>query len=322
MQTLNLIDKSKSEIEYTIDHFPDGQINIHLSNINRKNGNINIICRIVNSDDIMILLMVSDILKRQEIKIRNIYITYLLAARMDRVIDFDQPYTLKIVANVINSMNPVNVFIQSPHSSKAMDLINNSYGSFDIFDHFNSVDYLSLIKGKQIEYVYPDAGAFERYYKNYKHKGFPFFGYDNVSLPYVSDSYIKCTKKRNLKTNELSDFEISTESVLDLSVNTLVVKDDLCDGGGTFMGIGKLLRSRYNNFFSMKHNKLVLCVTHMIQGNNAIPKLLDIYDEIWFTNSYKEWNIDDFSNFKDRIKIINVTDISFIELANGTNIKK
>lgn len=319
MQTLNLIDKTKSEIDYTIDRFPDGQINIHLNNIDRKIGKINIICRITNNDDIIMLLMISDILKRQEIQLVNMYITYLLSARMDRVIDFDQPYTLKIVANIINSMNASSVFIQAPHSDKSIDLINNSHSSFDIFDHRLSKDYASLIKGERIEYVYPDAGAFKRYYNDYRNTVFPYFNYNDFTLPYVSDSYIKCTKKRDPKTNELSNFEISTDSVLDLSAHTLVVKDDLCDGGGTFIGIGNLLRNKYDNFFSMKSNKLVLCVTHMIQGHNAIPKLLDIFDEIWFTNSYKDWKNDDFPRFNNRVKIINVTDISFEDLIKSNS---
>lgn len=72
----------------------------------------------------------------------------------------------------------------------------------------------------------------------------------------------------------------------------------------------------------MKDNKLILCVTHMIQGLNAVPKLLEIYDEIWITNSYKDWKNDDFPSFNNRVKIINVTDISFEDLIKSNNYPK
>lgn len=60
------------------------------------------------------------------------------------------------------------------------------------------------------------------------------------------------------------------------------VLDDLCDGGGTFVGIAKELRKAAPN------RKLSIYVTHMVNPK-GILNLSENYNEVYFTNSYKDW---------------------------------
>ena len=50
---------------------------------------------------------------------------YLMSMRMDRVMDFNRPYSLKIVANILNGFSCHKITIFSPHSDKSLDLISN-----------------------------------------------------------------------------------------------------------------------------------------------------------------------------------------------------
>lgn len=62
----------------------------------------------------------------------------------------------------------------------------------------------------------------------------------------------------------------------------IIVIDDLCDGGGTFVGISSLLSEKYPNI------KKDIFVTHAIQ-QSGIDKLSSSYDQVYITNSYTDW---------------------------------
>ena len=66
MNTLNLVNKEKSDISYEIITFPDGEPHIKLIDLDRKKD-VSIICRIANPTDLFILMQVGNILNRQGI---------------------------------------------------------------------------------------------------------------------------------------------------------------------------------------------------------------------------------------------------------------
>ena len=151
MQVLNLIRPEKSNITYNVTTFPDGEPHIVLGDINRKDS-VTVVCRIANPNDLYILLQVADILSRHEV-IFTLQIYYLMSMRMDRVISFNESFSLKVVANLINSMGAESVHVLEPHSGKVQDLIDKYWG--DMFMQMpNFTGYIP---------VFPDAGAVERH---------------------------------------------------------------------------------------------------------------------------------------------------------------
>jgi len=62
----------------------------------------------------------------------------------------------------------------------------------------------------------------------------------------------------------------------------LVVIDDLCDAGGTFVGVASKIREINPN------RRLAIFVTHMVNPK-GITALSENYDEVYFTNSYLNW---------------------------------
>lgn len=265
MQILHLIRPEKSDIKYEIIHFPDGEPHIILKNIDRKDEVI-VACRITNPTDLFILMQVGDILNRQGI-IFSLDIYYLMSARMDRVISYDEPYSLSIVSQVINDILPKAVQILEPHSHKVQELINRYWGDIRVpmpdFDKY-------LI-------VYPDKGAMQRYRGNAR-------------------TNVLCSKVRDTETGKLSGFKIENPEIFNKFDKPLVVIDDLCDGGGTFAGIAKELKKVASN------RKLCIYVTHMVNPKGIIT-LSENYDEVYFTNSYKDW---DKEKLPDNIKVIDV----------------
>lgn len=255
MQKLNLIDKDRSDIGYKVISFPDGESHIVLDEINRKDM-VDVFCRIANPDDLFLLMQVGDILNRQEVQFK-LNISYLMGMRMDRVISFNEAFSLKVVANVINSLNATRVRIAYPHSNKTTDLIHNSC---KIQPNLWSISEDTL--------CFPDKGAAERYGLSICNTGF-------------TKPVLICNKKRDLHTGELSGFEILNPEVY--TGGSICVVDDLCDAGGTFAGVAKEIRKIAPNA------ELNVQVTHMVNPKGIVT-LSEHYDHVTFTDSFYNWN--------------------------------
>lgn len=99
---LNLINREKSDIGYSIFRFPDDEVQMILGEFSRKEV-VNIECRITNAEELFVLMQTCDILNRHGVMF-SISIYYLMSMRMDRVMDFSRPYTLKIVVGILDNL--------------------------------------------------------------------------------------------------------------------------------------------------------------------------------------------------------------------------
>lgn len=72
--------------------------------------------------DLFVLLQVGNILNRQGVPF-SLTIRYLMSARMDRVMSFNEAFSLEIVANAINSIHPTKVGLHEAHSERAVSLM-------------------------------------------------------------------------------------------------------------------------------------------------------------------------------------------------------
>lgn len=255
MNLINLINKEAPGVPYTLTTFPDGEPHIVLGEINRKHP-AHVVCRIANPNDLFVLLQVGNILNRQGVPF-SLTVRYLMSARMDRVMSFNEAFSLEIVANAINSIHPTKVTLYEAHSERAVALINNSQNML----------LNPWVKESRV-LCFPDEGALERY-----------------SNLFRRNPKIICTKTRDPQTGELKGFAIQRESgdyTFKEAENILVV-DDLCDRGGTFMGIAKLLRKVY------PQASLDIQVVHMVNPE-GIRNLSKTYDHVTFTDSYKDWS--------------------------------
>jgi ribose-phosphate pyrophosphokinase len=265
MNTLNLIYPEQSDIAFKTMIFPDGQphIKIDVDSANRqgKQAPLRILTRIANANDLMLALLIKNTLDYLEFEYVELHISYLLAARMDRVMLDGEPFSLKIIAGILNQGNFKKVKIFDPHSDVSTALIDRAYTiSNHEFVKDALDDYFKRYRQTDFCLVSPDAGALKKIHKLAQH-----LDIDNV---------VECMKERDLKTGALTNFKTTTESLENL---TCFIIDDICDGGGTFAGTAKMLREK-------GAAKIVLVVSHGIFSKGTV--IADI-DEIYTTDSYR-----------------------------------
>lgn len=251
MQTIDFINKKG----YKVINFPDGEIHLELDEIDRKND-LDIRCRITNGNDLFLLMQLSDILKRQCVRPQHIYIHYLMGMRCDRLFSLNRPFSLGIVAEVINSFNTEQVIVFEPHSIRTLDKIRNC------LPENVSLKAACIFEENGYKLVAPDFGSQKRY---------------------VMDFDVVCNKKRDVNDGKLLQFEISKHK--NVKNKNLVVIDDLCDGGSTFVGIASKLNE-------LNPKSISLFVTHAVNFD-GILNVSASYDTVYITDSYKDWKESD-----------------------------
>jgi ribose-phosphate pyrophosphokinase len=265
MNTLNLIYPELSDVSFKAMVFPDGQphLKINTESINRldKKEALRVLTRITNPADLLLVLFVKNTLDYLEFEHIELHISYLLAARMDRVMLEGEPFSLKVVAGMLNQGNFKKVKIFDPHSEVATALIDRSYTVTNHeFVRDALQDYFSDHKDTSHCLVSPDAGALKKI-----HKLAQFLNVSNV---------VECMKERDLKTGALTNFQTATESLQGL---TCFLVDDICDGGGTFAGTAAMLKEK-------GAAKVVLIVSHGIFSKGVN---ITAVDNIYTTDSYR-----------------------------------
>ena len=269
MKVLNLIHKENSDIDYNIFKFPDGEVQISLSEFSHKEDSIIVKCRITNAEELFLVCQVCDILDRHEVLYKlNIY--YLMSMRMDRVMDFNRPFTLKIVLNSLKNCNADVIEILEPHSDVYYD---SRFGGK--FTELYIINSPSNTVWNNFQINLPDAGAKKRYD----------FQYNETTLT--------CNKVRDLNTGKILEIKVDNPEVI--SNKPLLILDDLCDGGGTFCGIAKAF-----NALGVPKERLNIAVTHMVNPK-GIENLSNNFNKVWFTNSYKDWD-----NLPENVTMIKV----------------
>lgn len=240
-----------NEFEVKSFTFPDGQPHVDLRGL-EPSTDYSITCSIRNSEELMNLMLVHSILmdniRPQELRLN---IAYLLGARMDRPISFNQPFTMKVIADIINSVwfSEINVF--HAHSSVAINLLRaNNILPFDQFKWVRS-------QNRDARIIAPDKGSVDWICR-------------------MTGSYTVCEKVRDPYTGKLSGFKVKNpEEVID---RDCLIIDDICDGGGTFTGLAEELKR-------CGAKKISLYVSHGIfsKGFN-LPGI----DKIYTTDSYRD----------------------------------
>lgn len=149
----------------------------------------------------------------------KLYMPYCPHARMDRVKNPEDVFTLKYFCEVINSLNFNEVIIEDPHSDVCVALLNNVIVRTPE-ENVNKV--INMINDDSLVMFYPDKGAMHRY------EGM-------LDLPFAYGE-----KKRNWETGRIESLEIVNQECIE--GNAVLIVDDICSYGGTFARAAKALR--------------------------------------------------------------------------------
>ena len=183
---------------------------------------------------------------------------YIPYSRQDRVCAVGDAFGLKVFADQLNSLNFRYVIIFDAHSDVSPALINNCINR-EVKNLFVlNPEFIS----KYSHLVAPDAGAYKKVNSIASHFNLP---------------VIPALKTRDTATGRLSNTVVVTEGVE--NPTRLLIIDDLCDAGGTFLALGAVLEQAF------PHTPIDLYVSHGIfaKGLNGLDKY---YDNIYCHNLF------------------------------------
>ena len=261
-----------SDIFY-LDHkkhtFLGGEPHIQILTHDAVGGELMITQRVNSVFDCFDILLANDAARRMGFTSIRLFIPYFPAARQDRVCNVGEPLTVKVFADMINSCNFSEVIIYSPHSEVAPALLNN-VTELDRDFKFVQRIVTDNSHGRDFNIVCPDAGAGKRVGKI-------------IQKLANTDSHrryhlIRCEKVRDVVDGSLKEFFVQADS---LNGYPSLIIDDINSMAGTFIGLGKVLRSK-------GCGKLMLFTSHSdcAQGiQNAVVK----FDKVYTTNSRRNW---------------------------------
>jgi ribose-phosphate pyrophosphokinase len=279
MKTLNLINQKDSDIDYEMFTFPDGQPHIKIQPPKKYINEVRIVARIASPSDLLLVLCAQDVLERLEVQRTELFCSYLLGARMDRVMSLGEPFTLKVILGLLSGFTKVEVF--DPHSEATSQI--NSWPNVSSQSNSKFVgEVLELIsiradtQGKDIILVSPDEGASSKTGELSRRYQLPWTQALKVRDPE--------TGRLSAPTVDLDDFK---------GANVLIV-DDICDGGGTFIQLAEVLKQK-------NAGKLFLVVSHGIFSKGISPLVINGFEQIYTTNSYQDFKVRD-----NKLTVINL----------------
>ena len=201
-----------------INKFPDGtpRINLDVENIKEDEYDgrpcILIDWFYENNDEMFYLMLIKKHLERHLTNVDYyLFMPYIPNARMDRVKNDDEVFTLKYFCDFINSLNFSRVYVLDAHSDVSTALLNNC-------ENYNPRDYIKDAIRKisdDIVLYFPDAGAAKRY-----------------SDLFPDIAYCYGEKKRDWKSGKILGLDIRSNGI-DLNGKTVLMIDDIIAYGGS-----------------------------------------------------------------------------------------
>lgn len=245
------------EIEFKSLTFSGGEPHIKILSQIEAGSEVSITHRIRSFNDLGLICIATDALKRLDLIPETLFIPYFPAARQDRVMVPGEALSVKVYAEIINKLSFKRVFVFDPHSEVTPAVLNHCEA---ISNHSFVSEVVKQI-GENVVLVSPDGGALKKIYK--------------VSEALGGFQVVECSKSRDVKTGKLSGFKVYED---DLQGQDCLIVDDICDGGGTFIGLAQELKNK-------NAGRLFLCVSHGIFSKGF--ENLKCFEQIFTTDSFK-----------------------------------
>jgi ribose-phosphate pyrophosphokinase len=258
-------------LDFHLSTFPGGEPHFYFKQCPSDARDLVITQRYNTVADLMLIIIANDAARRLGFTNIELVLPYFPAARQDRVCNPGEALTVKVFADLINACNFSKVHIYSPHSEVTPAVINNcTLIERDEEFLYNIVVGRGYQRLKEINIVCPDAGAGKRVSK--------------LSKSLVNDwpdlkvNLIRCEKVRDVATGELKEFFVQAD---DLGFYPTIICDDIVAYGGTFKGLGEILKQK-------NAGDLVLFTSHAdcIEGIDAMTKYFDYF---YTSNSKQDW---------------------------------
>lgn len=228
---------SETDTEYktiVTEKFPNGEINFKYNDLEylvEKDLRFDVFFKWESDADLIHLYMFTKYIEQLGIKDKAEFldIAYVPYSRMDRVEEgHSNMFSLKYIAEFINSLNYKSVWVAEPHSPVTEKLIKNSF-AVDVTIKLLS-QYIEMSE-KPVTIVLPDKGAYDRYL------------FDVERVLTISNvrgySIVYGEKERDFETGKIEGIKIIKDD--NIIYDNCIILDDLTSYGGTFVGCKKAL---------------------------------------------------------------------------------
>lgn len=234
------------------EHFGDNTLKIAEFDVDNCDDCFNIMWCYDSDEELFLLFCIVNFIRehREDASI-ELTMPYIPNARQDRCVS-NRVFTLKYFATFLNQLAFDRVFVLDPHSGVSHLMINNLEELKLPFDVWGFTEPFAML--------FPDAGAAKKYKDKYK-------------LDDDSFSFIIGEKHRNedgrIVSYELHNFRDGT--------HTVVIRDDICSYGGTFVEAAKALRAK-----GVKEIYLIVshCENNILKGD-----VFEHIDRVFTTDS-------------------------------------
>lgn len=261
MKEINL---TKEDSNWKIIQYPDGQQDIELNDEEyRFTQRVRISSRINSWKDIELILCTTAALERLEVPEVELYIPYLIGARCDRLFKSGgTSYLRDVISPVLNAQGYKRITVVDVHNPVATDSCINK---LRVIDNSELVKWALKDIGDNYSILCPDEGASKKIYPLLEKIGY-------------KEDPVVCSKKR--VNGKIVDTNIG--NLVDCQGKDMVIVDDICDGGRTFIEIAKKLQL-------LNPGNMYLIVTHGI-FSAGYEELSKWFKTIYCTNSVSNIN--------------------------------
>jgi ribose-phosphate pyrophosphokinase len=211
--------------------YSGGEIQVRLLDLPEPPATATIFALLRSAQDFLELLMLTNAIREHYYELPiTLKCLYLPGARQDRVSSPGDAWALKVYAQALNTQNYTRVEVLDPHSEVALKLVDRIY-ALDAETIAAQVlkdtpaGQAAIPDWSKVALIAADAGGATR--ANALGK--------KLQIPVVGQGQ----KNRDPATGEILSTTVKGNPEKD---HTLIIADDICDGGRTFIELAKVLR--------------------------------------------------------------------------------
>lgn len=243
--------------------FPGGEVGVKIDDIYIKVDDQVLISAtgILTSEDLFVLVNLTDAVRRLKNTEKDtcVFLPYMPYARQDRVCHPGESFALRESIYFLAQMDIEKLMVLDLHSQVSRNILQN-IAMYDVEEIPQHQRALQVLKSWSSVYRYnfivsPDAGAAEK---------------AKLLMPHIPHVYF--TKTRSGSAVIYNDYPS------DQIYGNVLVVDDICDGGATFLALGEMLRRTQPGIEEMD-----LYVSHGI-FSKGVDKLGEMYNNIYCGN--------------------------------------
>lgn len=257
------------DIKFDTLKFSDSAISIKLTGTlptHPVNATISVVEAENLQDELFTIASLVSVLRDINSDIRiDLFMPYTPYARQDRRMDRHDAFSMKVYASMLNALKLNRVIVMDAHSDVAPALIDRCINIPQDFI-LKTLNRIDATFGYDCVLVSPDMGATKKIHK--------------ASEVLPTEGVLYMNKVRDTKTGQISGVKLLGGIGEWVKGKKLLIVDDLCDGGGTFIQAANEL---------MKYNpaSIELYVTHGIFSKGLAPIFNSGIYKIWTTDSIK-----------------------------------